>query len=62
MDLKIINQSVSTKVLKVVFFQLISVLLSFIFLIFSFINSDFSNETVYNNSHSAKPLLYLILI
>ena len=59
-DLKFKNQLVSINVFKFVFFQLISVLLSFIFLVFSFVNSDFSNETVYNNSHSAKPLLYKI--
>ena len=29
-------------------------------LVFSFINSDFSNETVYNYSHSTKPLFYKI--
>ena len=29
-------------------------------LIFSFVNSDFSNETVYNNSHTTKPLFYKI--
>ena len=59
-DLKFKNQLVSINVFKFVFFQLISVLLSFIFLVFSFVNSDFSNETVYNNSHSAKPLFYKI--
>ena len=59
-DLQFKNQLISINVLKFVFFQLISVLLSFIFLVFSFVNSDFSNETVYNNSHSAKPLLYKI--
>ena len=26
----------------------------------SFINSDFSNETVFNNSHTTKPLFYKI--
>ena len=29
-------------------------------MIFAFIISDFSNETVYNNSHSTKPLFYKI--
>jgi cytochrome c-type biogenesis protein CcmF len=29
-------------------------------LIISFINSDFSNETVFNNSHTTKPLFYKI--
>ena len=33
---------------------------SFIGLIISFINSDFSNQTVYNNSHSTKPIFYKI--
>ncbi len=59
-DLKNLNQSININVIKVVFFQLISVFFSFIFLIFSFVNSDFSNETVYNNSHTTKPLLYKI--
>ena len=34
--------------------------ISFISLIYSFIISDFSNETVYNNSHTTKPLFYKI--
>ncbi len=48
---------------KIVIFsliQLILVIVSFLGLIFSFIYSDFSNETVFNNSHSTKPLLYKI--
>ena len=32
----------------------------FLGLVFSFIVSDFSNETVYNHSHSTKPLFYKI--
>ena len=40
--------------------QLIFVFLSFICLVISFINSDFSNEIVYNNSHTTKPLFYKI--
>ena len=34
--------------------------MSFIGLIISFINSDFSNETVFNHSHTTKPLFYKI--
>ena len=48
---------------KVIFFsflQFFLVFLSFLGLIFSFINSDFSNETVFNNSHTTKPLFYKI--
>ena len=59
-DLNFINHSVNSNILKIVFLQLFSVLLSFISLVISFINSDFSNETVYKNSHTAKPLFYKI--
>ena len=34
--------------------------LSFLSLIVSFVNSDFSNETVFNHSHTTKPLFYKI--
>ena len=40
--------------------QLILVFVSFFSLIVSFIISDFSNETVFNNSHTTKPLFYKI--
>ena len=59
-DLRIINYSINSNIISIVFLQLLSVFLSFICLILSFINSDFSNETVYNNSHTAKPLFYKI--
>ncbi len=59
-DLKIINHSINSKIISFVFFQLFFVFLSFICLIISFINSDFSNVTVYNNSHTTKPLFYKI--
>ena len=59
-DLKIINYSINSNIISIVFLQLLSVFLSFICLILSFINSDFSNATVYNNSHTAKPLFYKI--
>ncbi len=42
------------------FLQFFLVLISFFGLIISFINSDFSNETVFNNSHTTKPLFYKI--
>ena len=51
LDCKIINFS---------FIQLFLVVISFFGLVFSFIYSDFSNETVFNNSHSTKPLFYKI--
>ena len=49
-----------TKILSFTFLQFIFVLISFLCLISSFVISDFSNETVFNNSHTAKPLFYKI--
>ena len=40
--------------------QFFTVVISFISLVYSFVISDFSNATVYNNSHSTKPLFYKI--
>ena len=45
---------------SILFLQLFSVLISFFSLIYSFVVSDFTNETVYNNSHTTKPLFYKI--
>ena len=59
-DLKIINNPINPNIFIIISLQLFTVLLSFISLIVSFINSDFSNETVYNNSHTTKPLFYKI--
>ncbi len=49
-----------TKILSFTFLQLLFVLISFLCLIFSFVVSDFSNETVFNNSHTTKPIFYKI--
>ena len=54
------NKSIDTRIFSISFFQFFFVMVSFLGLIFSFINSDFSNETVFNNSHTAKPLFYKI--
>ena len=59
-DLKVINKSIASNVHYFLSIQLFFVLLSFICLVISFIKSDFTNEIVYNNSHSTKPLLYKI--
>ena len=45
---------------SILFIQLFSVLISFFSLIYSFVISNFTNETVYNNSHTTKPLFYKI--
>jgi len=49
-----------SKILSLTFLQLILVTLSFIGLILSFVSSDFSNSTVFNHSHTTKPLFYKI--
>lgn len=48
------------KIISFVFLQFIFVIISFFGLILSFVNSDFSNETVFNHSHTSKPLFYKI--
>ena len=52
--------SLDTKILSFTFLQFFFVIISFLCLVFSFIISDFSNETVFNNSHTTKPLFYKI--
>ena len=51
---------IDIKIFHMSFLQLVFVLISIGGLIISFTNSDFSNETVYNNSHTTKPLFYKI--
>ena len=50
----------NTKILSFTFLQLFFVVVSFLSLILSFVLSDFSNETVFNNSHTTKPLFYKV--
>ena len=54
------TEIIDTRIFSISFFQFFFVLVSFIGLVISFINSDFGNETVYNNSHTTKPLFYKI--
>ncbi len=59
-DFKIDNKEINQNLLSLSFLQLFLVIVSFLSLILSFIYSDFSNETVFNNSHTTKPLFYKI--
>ncbi len=54
------SNQLDAKILSFSFLQLFFVLISFLALIISFVISDFSNETVFNNSHTTKPLFYKI--
>ena len=51
------TQNLDIKVISLVFLQLLFVIISFSGLILSFVNSDFSNETVFNLSliHISEP-------
>ena len=53
-------KNLNEKIIPLTFLQFFLVLVSFFGLIISFINSDFSNETVFNHSHTTKPLFYKI--
>ena len=48
------------RIISLTFLQFFFVVVSFFGLIISFVNSDFSNETVFNHSHTTKPLFYKI--
>ena len=54
------SKNLDSKIFSVLSIQSAMVLISFFSLIYVFIISDFSNETVYNNSHTTKPLFYKI--
>ena len=54
------EEALDYRIVSFSFIQLFLVVLSFLGLVFSFIYSDFSNETVFNNSHTTKPLFYKI--
>ena len=54
------SKLLDTKILSFTFLQFFFVVISFLCLVLSFVFSDFSNETVFNNSHTTKPLFYKI--
>ena len=54
------SKNFDSKIFSALSVQSLMVLISFFSLIYAFIVSDFSNETVYNNSHTTKPLFYKI--
>ena len=54
------SEVLDTKILSFTFLQFFLVVISFLCLVLSFVVSDFSNETVFNNSHTTKPIFYKI--
>ncbi len=54
------NSSFDFNIFVTILLQFILICVSFLTLSLAFINSDFSNLAVYNNSHTTKPLFYKI--
>ena len=54
------SEVLDKKIISFTLLQFIFVTISFLGLVISFVNSDFSNETVFNHSHTTKPLFYKI--
>ena len=54
------SKELDKKIIFFTFLQFFLVIVSFLGLVLLFIISDFSNETVFNNSHTTKPLFYKI--
>jgi len=54
------TKDLNNRIFSLISVQLLMIVVSFFSLIYAFIISDFSNETVYNNSHTNKPLFYKI--
>ena len=53
-------KTIDKRIFSISFLQLFFVIISFISLVICFVISDFSNETVFNNSHTQKPIFYKI--
>jgi len=54
------SKNLDSKIFSALSVQTLMVIISFFTLICAFLISDFSNVTVYNNSHTTKPLFYKI--
>ena len=55
-----ISKKIEKNIFYFLFLQLLTVIISFFCLIILFVISDFSNETVYNHSHTTKPIFYKV--
>ncbi len=60
LNIKKRSLNLEKKIYKSLTLQFFFVVIGFFILLYSFFISDFSNATVYNNSHSTKPLFYKI--
>ena len=53
-------KKIDDRIISLTFLQFFFVVISFFSLVLSFVYSDFSNETVFNNSHTTIPLFYKV--
>ena len=60
LELKNLSQFSNINLKQLIFFQFFFILVGFISLLVLFINSEFGNITVFNNSHTTKPIFYKI--
>ena len=60
LELKSLSKFLNINLKQLTFFQFFFVLVGFISLLVLFINSEFGNITVFNNSHTTKPMFYKI--
>ena len=54
------KNQISRTYYNLVFFKFFFIIVSFLTLIYAYVVSDFSNQNVFENSHTSKPLLYKI--
>ena len=54
------KNKISRTYYNLVFFKFFFIIVSFLTLIYAYVVSDFSNQNVFENSHSDKPILYKI--
>ena len=54
------KNKISKTYYNLVFFKFFFIIVSFLTLVYAYIVSDFSNQNVFENSHSDKPILYKI--
>ena len=54
------SENLDNNIISFSFVQFFLVVISFLGLVVSFVNSDFSNNTVFKHSHTTKPLFYKI--
>ena len=58
LSLRKLEKNLDNKIFSAISIQFVMILISFSSLTYAFLVSDFSNQTVFNNSHTDVPILY----